>query len=144
MTIFLFFCKLTKSNIHFAKVKKNFSKLVTPQTVSTLRDIPEHITKPTYCYDYKKYAIENQKKYNNYLTREEVQRFRRVCELARRILEDVGGMVKAGVTTDYLDAVRLACGHVVLSSRRLVEQHVIHKSLMLAFNTLPESPPVVH
>lgn len=76
-----------------------------PQRVSKLRSVPDYIAKPTYVSSYKKYEMENQKKYAGALSRRDMEKFRVACVLARVILEEVGSQIRAGVTTDYLDEV---------------------------------------
>ena len=94
---------LTKSSFH--RVVTRSFKILTPQNRTEPRTVPDRIIKPTYVSDYELYEKENYKKYKGSLSREEMRKFREACSLARNILEEVGSMVKEGVTTDYLDEV---------------------------------------
>ncbi|ESN93553.1 hypothetical protein HELRODRAFT_88643 [Helobdella robusta] len=90
--------------------EKNFSRtfaIVEPQKqkVSKIRSVPDHIEAPTYVKSYKQYLQEVKPIFNKKKTPEDIANHRSACKLARRILDEIGKLVKPGVTTDHLDSV---------------------------------------
>src|SRR3954451_24402972 len=75
---------------------------VRPHPVSPARSVPDHIRRPTYVAN----GGQPAGRVLGLLTREsEVERLRGACQAATRVLDRVSAEVRAGITTDELDAI---------------------------------------
>ncbi len=72
---------------------------VKPGRVSAKRTVPASIPRP----DYAVTGVPSRGSGRNIRTAEEIDRMRRVCKVAARVLRETGAQVKPGVTTDFLD-----------------------------------------
>lgn len=89
--------------LHFAQ-RCHFS-IVKPHIVSPLRNIPIHIKAPTYVNDLSLYECEAKNEFYKRKSKGDIELMRIACKTAKTILDEVGKLVKPGVTTDYLDSV---------------------------------------
>ncbi|XP_033749519.1 methionine aminopeptidase 1D, mitochondrial-like [Pecten maximus] len=85
------------SKFHYSRRK---FKLVRPVDCTPLRDFPrDRIPMPSYVQNPTVGKIEKLELKN----KEQIEKMRNSCELARKILDATAGQIKAGVTTDELD-----------------------------------------
>jgi methionyl aminopeptidase len=75
--------------------------------LSPRRDVPAHIKSPEYADDGNPKAERKARATSNIaiLNAEEQEAMRKVCRLAREVLDIVAREAKPGVTTDYLDEI---------------------------------------
>ncbi|RIB22999.1 peptidase M24, structural domain-containing protein [Gigaspora rosea] len=76
--------------------------------LSPRRSIPSHIKKPEYADDPKgvpKSEMNNQNSIIQVLNNDEIEAMRKVCKLAREVLDIGAAAIKPGVTTDEIDRI---------------------------------------
>ncbi len=86
------FLREEKARLELTRVK--------PGTVSAIREVPLNIARP----DYAATGRPGKGTGRDVRTPEELVRMRRACQVAARVLRMAGEQVKAGVTTDSIDA----------------------------------------
>jgi methionyl aminopeptidase len=85
-----------------------FTGPLRPGRLSAPRTVPDHIQKPDYALHPRgEPESENRVRASNVVeikTAEEIEKMRTVCRMAAEVLQETGKIVKAGMTTDQIDA----------------------------------------
>src|SRR5919198_1150635 len=77
------------------------SRRVRPGVVSSRRTVPVHIPRP----DYAETGRPALRQISAIMTGDRLERMRRACRAAARVLRETGAAVRPGITTDELDAI---------------------------------------